>query len=392
MGLGTLVIAALALAFSRTSASTLYVASYGGTVSTLSLTGNTLVNISVNTNCGSASNHAPTWLELDKANKVLYCLGEEGSINSFKTSADGILSLIDQKATIKGPVSSIFFNNNNDIALAHYDGSSISTWSKTPSGAIAPIQNITFTLATPGPNPDRQAAPYEHEAILDPTGQFLLFPDLGADLVRVFSFDPSTSLLSAQDPLKAAPGSGPRHAVFWSPKTPYTQGKPLFFFLIAELSNTITSYAVTYPKSGGLVFTEVQTVTVFGDKPVPSTAAAAEIVVSPDKKFILNSNRMDYSFTTANPDPTNSTEIVSDSITVWKPNANGTLEFVQLAPAGGTGPRHFSLNAVGDIVSVGLQLSENVAIIKRDVKTGKLGDIVANLAGGGPITNVIWDQ
>ncbi|KAF2805330.1 carboxy-cis,cis-muconate cyclase-like protein [Mytilinidion resinicola] len=401
MGLGALVIADLVLAFSRASASTLYVASYGGTVSTLSLSGNALVSKSVNTHCGSASNHAPTWLKLDKTNKVLYCLGEDRLINSFKTSVDGALSFIDQKATIKGPVSSIFFNDNVAIALAHYDGSSISTWSKSPSGTIAPIQNITFTPATSGLNPDRQAAPHEHEAILDPISHFLLFPDLGADLVRVFSFNLSTSLLSAHDPLKAALGSSLRHAVFWSPETPYTQGIPLFFFLIAELSNAITSYSVTYPKSGGLAFTEVQKVTTFGGKPVPSTAAAAGIVVSPDNKFILNSNRMDYSFITASPDPTNSTEIASNSIAVWKPNAIGILEFpnaigilefVQLALAGGTGPRYFSFNAAGDIVSVGLQLSENVAIIKRDVKTGKLGDIVANLAGGGAITNVIWDQ
>ena len=101
---------------------------------------------------------------------------------------------------------------------------------------------------------------------------------------------------------------------------------------------------------------------------------------------------MDYSFTVANPDPTNSTKIKSDSIAVWKPTTDGKLEFVQLAPAGGTGPRHFSLNAAGDTVSVGLQLSENLAIIKRDVASGKLGDIVVNLAGGGAITNVIWDQ
>ena len=119
MGFGALVIAVLTASSSRTSATYLYVASYGGTVSTLSLTGNTLVNTSVNTNCGSATNHAPTWLDLDSANKVLYCLGEEGSINSFKTSANGSLSLIEQRTTITGPVSSIFFNENKSIALAH---------------------------------------------------------------------------------------------------------------------------------------------------------------------------------------------------------------------------------------------------------------------------------
>jgi 6-phosphogluconolactonase (cycloisomerase 2 family) len=40
------------------------------------------------------------------------------------------------------------------------------------------------------PEPQNQARP--HEAILDPTGDFLVFPDLGADLLRVLRVDKKT--------------------------------------------------------------------------------------------------------------------------------------------------------------------------------------------------------
>ena len=247
-------------------------------------------------------------------------------------------------------------------------------------------------MAQPGPVPTRQDAPHEHEAILDPTGRYLLFPDLGADLVHVYSFDPSTSFLIDHDPLVADPGSGPRHAVFWSPEKSYARKDKLYFFLIHELSNTITSYAVTYLAAGGLAFKKVQTINTFGGKTIPTGAAAAEIIKTPDNGFIISSNRNDTSFLIENPDPKNSTKIVSDSLAVWTPAADGTLHFIQLAPAGGSYPRQFSINKVGDLVSVGLQMSSTVVLWKRDLKTGKLGDLVASVGIPGQITCVVWDE
>lgn len=40
------------------------------------------------------------------------------------------------------------------------------------------------------PDPQNQARP--HQAVLDPTGEFLVFPDLGADLLRVLKVDKAT--------------------------------------------------------------------------------------------------------------------------------------------------------------------------------------------------------
>jgi len=140
---------------------------------------------------------------------------------------------------------------------------------------------IRYTLSHPGPVPSRQEAPHEHEAITDPTGQYILVPDLGADLVRVFSFDKITLKLTALNPLKAAPGSGPRHAAFWNPYSTACPTCTTYFYLVSELASTVTGYAVTYlPNGGGLNFTEVYRSTTYGLLNLPEGNAPAEIHVS----------------------------------------------------------------------------------------------------------------
>ena len=132
---------------------------------------------------------------------------------------------------------------------------------------------MTYTLAAPGPNPDRQEAPHLHDAILDPTNKFLLSPDLGADLVRVFKLGSSLTWTAAT-PAKAVAGSGPRHGAF------AVVGKNTFFYTLNELDNSITGYSVTY-KPNDLAFDQIFHIGSNGpDTKVPAGTKAAEIEVS----------------------------------------------------------------------------------------------------------------
>lgn len=134
------------------------------------------------------------------------------------------------------------------------------------------IETITFTEG-PGPNP-QQNAPHPHEAVLDPTGKYLIVPDLGSDLIRLFSFDANTLKTKALPAVKAASGSGPRHVAF------AVRGAKTFMYLITELGNTIVGYDVTY---GGntINLKQIFSIGAHGEgKPVPANAAASEVVVS----------------------------------------------------------------------------------------------------------------
>ncbi|RYO83241.1 hypothetical protein DL766_004686 [Monosporascus sp. MC13-8B] len=356
------------------SAVLLWATSYNDhTVTSLNLKGRELKTVAKSTDCGSE----PTWLTLNKGQSVLYCLNEgwggASSITSYRTLADGTLETLDVLPVLKSPVSSTLYGpNKSGLAIAHYDTSTFSTFSVGDVRELALAQNETYTLAKPGPVPDRQSVPHLHDAILDPTGKFILSPDLGADLVRVYAVKPDSIEWTELDPVKAAPGSGPRHGAF------AVAGKRTFFYLLNELSNTITGYRVTYKAGSALEFVRIFDVSSHGPGgSVPKGTLAAEIEVSPDQRFVLISSRFENSLTIPNFDKANSTRLPSDPIVSFKIDRSGALELVQEAPAGGRNPRGFSLNRAGTLVASALQDDNRVVIIERDVRSGRLGKIVA---------------
>ncbi|KAB5523984.1 Lactonase, 7-bladed beta-propeller-domain-containing protein [Coniochaeta sp. 2T2.1] len=381
-GASTLV--GLALLPTASSATLLYVASYSGTVTILNLTATTsgspsLQSVAFSPGCGPN----PSWLTLDKATSTLYCLNEglsspNGSLASFGTSTNGVLTLKSNVTTPLGPVSAVIYGNGRSgIAMAEYSGSSISAYNISASPP-AEVYVETFHLDGPGPVPDRQDAPHPHEAVLDPTGAFLLVPDLGADLVRVWNVETNTLALSPSVPLVAAPGSGPRHVAFLKTE------KKTFMYLISELANTVTAYAIDYHCDGSLGFEQVFITNTHGENgTLPAGVTAAEIALSPDNKFLLVTSRGETP--NANPgDP-----IITFSVDA----ATGALAHVQTIGTGGLIPRQFSISRDGTLVAVGTQGDGKVTIFQRDVATGLLKGPVASVPiVGGQVTCVVFDE
>lgn len=383
------------------SATNLFVSSYAGDITTLSLkefNGTYSLNAtSSSSDCGPN----PAWLTLDTPRGALYCLNEglttpNGSLSTFTINRDGSLNHVQNSSTISGPVSGVVYGNpagDRNIALAHYVGSSLTTYNLLTGGRFEEDESFTFSLSEPGAVPDRQDSPHPHEAILDPTGQYILVPDLGADLVRVYSIDPETQALSEQESLSAPAGSGPRHVAFYNPYGVADEDSTTFMYLATELSSTIISYSVSYlADAGGLNFTEVQEVHALGQLSHSRINAPAGITLSPDNRFLLLSNRNSSIFTLPNPDSSNSTAVPSDSITTFSLSESGELGFVQAWPTYGAFPRHFSLNSAGTLLAVGNQNSGNVVVLKRDVATGLIGDVVAEAEVEGQVTAVVFAE
>ena len=136
----------------------------------------------------------------------------------------------------------------------------------------------------PGPNPSRQDAPHPHGAYVDPTGRFVLIPDLGADLIRIFAINQRTGYLEPVSPFVTEPGLGPRHIAFWMPAGPsppweVDEGE-VYLYLVSELTNRLLGYKVTY-SSEGLSFNKLYDESTFGQqKPGPEGSKAAEIAIS----------------------------------------------------------------------------------------------------------------
>lgn len=237
-------------------------------------------------------------------------------------------------------------------------------------------------MSQPGPVPSRQNKPHPHSVFTDPTGRYLFSADLGADLIRVFSIS-TTGALEACSTFKTGPGDGPRHGAFWS------QGNATILLTVNELSNSVTSWSITYPTSGCLTLSKRQTISTYPiGKSAPSGSKAAEIHVKDN--FVYVSNRNDRSFGTE-----------EDSISSYSIDpSTGQVAFVENTSAFSFFPRTFAINTAGTLVAVGGQTSANVAIVERNVTTGRLGKLVTSIKVGNPgtvnqedgLSAVIWNE
>jgi 6-phosphogluconolactonase (cycloisomerase 2 family) len=236
---------------------------------------------------------------------------------------------------------------------------------------------MKLTQSAKGPNP-RQNAPHPHQTVVDPTGNFLLVPDLGADLIRIYSIDSSSGKLTSCGNFVEAGGTGPRHAAFWGDKT---------LFVANELVNTVHRFSVAY--SGGcMALTQEQSLnTMAGGKSAPSGTKVGEVHVHDN--FLVVSNRRDLSFSP------------NDSLATFSLDAStGAMTLTGVTSSGGTYPRTFQINKAGDLVVIGDQTTANVVVVKRDTTTGLLGPQVASMRIGtvgqaesdNGLSAVLWDE
>ncbi|RGP78309.1 hypothetical protein FLONG3_3624 [Fusarium longipes] len=376
----------------------LFVADYSGALTTLKLAesqnGYDLTVSSKSSDCQPV----PSWLTLDKANNVLYCLDRgvwapTGSLNSFTIGNDGALKRVARvSAPLEGVAGEIITGakGKRGYFAASYTPGVASVFAVGEQGALPgtePLQKVSSTIDKVGPIASRQEAAHLHHVIIDPTGKYVITPDLGGDVCRVWSFDKDKLAPIAEvGTLKAPAGSGPRHGFFKVMKNGET-----FFIFNGELDQKVYSYRVKYTRTG-LSFTKVFEITSLNADYPPNTAPISEIAMSPDERFVVVSNR-EKSFATS----IEARSGPSDTLTTFLINDDGTLKPVQAAPSGGWLPRQFSFNKAGDKIAVGHQVNQTVVIWKRDVETGKIiteeeGGKLAQIKLTGEVVATLWDE
>ncbi|KAG0154647.1 hypothetical protein PDIDSM_215 [Penicillium digitatum] len=375
-------------------ATKIYAASYSGTVTTLSpqkSNGSYELSIVAQTkDCGIS----PSWLTLDADHNLMLCLneaigGSNGSLTSFRVNPNGSLTTLDVLETITGPVMSAIYTipsqpERRFVAVAHYEGSAVTAYTLDPaSGSLNQIQEFTYKLTAPGTVPDRQDASHPHGTIVDPTGRFVLAPDLGMDQIHVFKISPSSGLLQPQKPLLVKPGSGPRHAVFWTPKPNVASTDDTYLYLVSELGNSLTAFKVQYSHHG-LSFVKVHEESTYGGNAAPSGSKASGIQISPENDRIVVSNRGDDTFGKD-----------GDSFAVFTcVNTRGSLDnkfsFVGLYPAYGSFPREFTINNQGGEIAVALQNSHEVSLVQWDEQKKNPGKLLSKVKLDGEIPAAIW--
>ncbi|KAK8045718.1 hypothetical protein PG996_013782 [Apiospora saccharicola] len=225
-------------------------------------------------------------------------------------------------------------------------------------------------MSRPGPVKSRQDKPHPNAIFPDPTQGFLLVPDLGADVIRIFAVDPDFGTLTPCRPAKTGDGGGPRHGAFY--QTAGNASTVLYIF--NELSNTVSVWTLENPpatdRDGCLSLTKTKTQTI-------STFAPGTSAPQPQRQ----SRRV------ARP------RQPSDSIAHYTIDpATGALTWGEAANAHAWCPTTFDINRNGTLVAVGGQATAKVVILERDPATGKSGEdavAVGAAIGYGGSTNAM---
>ncbi len=240
------------------------------------------------------------------------------------------------------------------VVVANYGSGSISVLPIRDDGSLQDATQVIALPGQPGPHRVEQASSHPHNVVFDPSGKYLVVPDKGLDRVFVFVFDAASGKLTptAQGSVVARSGSGPRHAAF-HPSLPIV-------WVINEIGSTVATYYWEAERGhlrAGQVLPAVPS-----DYTGENTSA--EIIVSPDGRFVYCSNRG------------------HDSVAIFSTDrATGLLTPVEWVSSQGRTPRFITFDPSHRFLYVANEQSDNIVPFRVDAATGKLK------AAGQPIHN-----
>ncbi|MDN7142908.1 lactonase family protein [Pseudomonas sp. JQ170] len=310
----------------------------------------------------------PSWLTLSVDNRLLFAVNEngegKGQASSFSISAkDGTLKPLNQVSSAGDePTHASLSHDQRYLFVANYGvqptpGGSLSVLPVDKDGKLqASVQQDRHKAS--GANPQRQAGPHVHSVVSSPDGHFVFASDLGADKVFIYRYDgasPKHPLSPAEPPsVDLPPGSGPRHLEFSS------DGKQ------AYLTLEMSAQVVVFEHNDGKL-TERQRLPLTEQNDAAAKAAGA-LHLSADGRFLYVSNRG-----TAN-------EIVVFAVD----DDSGKLMKVQQRSVEGDHPREFTFDPSGKFLLVANQKSNEIVVIRRDPRSGMLGETVQKLPQAAP--------
>lgn len=186
-----------------------------------------------------------------------------------------------------------------------------------------------------------------HCTVFDPSQRFLFVPTRGDDWVAQYRYDAARRSLVENEPARVAeaPGAGPRHLTF------HPNGR--WAYLVNELSRTLSVYALDAERG-----TLSAVVTGIEAAPAGLTeGSSADVHVHPSGRFLYLSNRQG--------DQSNIGIFELDEQT-------GGAVLIGHEPTRGRTPRNFALCPDGRLLIVGNQDSNDIAVFRVDVRTGRL--------------------
>ena len=281
----------------------------------------------------------PSFLAVDPAHHTLRAVNEDGggkgAVASFHIdSKTGMLSFLGRVSSQGDGPAHVSTDKTGGFAfVANYGGGTVAVLPIGPGGVLGEAIDVHDHGGTSA-NP--------HQVLTAPANDFAFVPNKGLNTVTQYAFNAATGKLSGAVALDIDSGAGPRHLDF-DPTSSHA-------YLIDENSSTIN--ALSYDTAAGKL-TSIQTISTLppgfqGDN------TGAEVQVAPSGKFVYASNRG------------------HDSIAIFSVAADGKLALVGHQPTMGQVPRHFQVEASGELLLVANQTTGNVVTFRVDTATGTL--------------------
>jgi 6-phosphogluconolactonase len=296
----------------------------------------------------------PSFQALHPNGRFLYSVSEwseyegkrAGSVHAYAIdrSSGQLTHLNSQSSMGESPCHVTVDHAAGHVLAANYTGGSVVVLPIETDGGLGVAS--AFVQHKGSSVHPRQEAPHAHCMNVDPADRYVVAADLGTDQVVIYQYDRQSGLITPNPRMPAAsvkPGAGPRHFAF------HPQGK--FGYVINELNSTVTAF--TYDGQNGALKAMQDISTLPADFRGESTTA--EIVVSPDGKFLYGSNRG------------------HDSIAVFSIHEQtGQLTVVSHHSTLGKEPRNFAIDPTGTYLVAANQRTGNVVVFQIDRTSGKL--------------------
>jgi 6-phosphogluconolactonase len=275
----------------------------------------------------------PSFLIAAPSGRFLYAVNEQeaGGVTAIAVDAPGKLRVLNRQSTGgSAPCHLALVADGKYLLSANYGSGDVAVHPVRADGSLGARTDLVKHVG---------AAPHAHQAVEDPTGEYILSVDLGTDTVYTYTIATTGTLTeTAQAKLKA--GAGPRHLAF------HPNGK--YAYVANELDSTVVpcGYADGRLTPG----TPVRTAPTNTPRNYPG-----EVIVSPDGNFVYVTNRG------------------HNSIAVFATSDDGaTLTRTETPSAGGDWPRHCAIDPTGTLLLVSNQRSNTITTFHRNQQTGTL--------------------
>ncbi|GAN55206.1 6-phosphogluconolactonase [Tanticharoenia sakaeratensis NBRC 103193] len=308
---------------------------------------------------------SPSFITLSADSRFLYAISE---INDFDKDGNGCVTAfaVDRRSGSLSKLNAVSTGgavpahlsvhpSGKYVLIANYVGGSVGVVSIKPDGSLGKLTDVVHNSGPRQPsraadNPQGNFAISDHSGShvhmvsTDPSGRFVLADDAGLDRVYEWTLDLATGTLHpAQTPyFDMTPGCAPRHFAF-------NKAGTTMYNLCEQDSKVVVS--AFNPKTG--MITPRQTVSTVTSHFHGSTLAA-EILLSPEGKYVYASNRL------------------GDSLAVFEIGADDTLTLVDEVWMHADYGRAMMFDPSGSYLFCANQRSDAVTCFAVDKNNGKL--------------------